>query len=61
LRQPENMFCETCLKNGRHTPSEVVDHIIPHKGDPNLFWDVENWQGLCVVCHNIKSAKEKAA
>jgi hypothetical protein len=21
-----------------------LDHIIPHKGDPVLFWDEKNWQ-----------------
>lgn len=34
----------------------VVDHIMPHKGDQRLFWDSRNWQGLCVVCHNRKTA-----
>lgn len=34
----------------------VVDHIIPHKGNVNLFWDQENWQPMCTVCHNRKTA-----
>jgi len=37
----------------------VVDHIRPHRGDLALFWDSGNWQSLCVVCHNRKSAREK--
>jgi 5-methylcytosine-specific restriction protein A len=36
----------------------VVDHIIPHRGDQALFWDEENWQPLCLVCHNAKTARE---
>ncbi len=27
--------------------AEVVDHINPHMGDPTLFWDPTNLQGLC--------------
>jgi 5-methylcytosine-specific restriction protein A len=36
----------------------VVDHIIPHKGDKKLFWSRDNWQSLCLSCHNRKSATE---
>lgn len=39
-------------------PSTVVDHIIPHRGDKERFWDRANWQALCGTCHN--SAKQKA-
>jgi 5-methylcytosine-specific restriction protein A len=38
--------------------SNVVDHIVPHRGDYNLFWDKNNWQPLCTRCHNIKTATE---
>jgi len=34
----------------------VVDHIIAHKGNANLFWDESNWQALCKRCHNSKTA-----
>jgi len=36
----------------------VVDHISPHKGDSDLFWDRANWQSLCESCHNRKTASE---
>jgi len=36
----------------------VVDHIIPHKGDQQLFWDTSNWQPLCKRCHDAKTASE---
>ena len=29
-----------------------MDHKRPHKGDYNLFWDSDNWQGLCASCHS---------
>lgn len=51
-------FCQKCLKDGRHVPATVVDHIKPHKGNKKLFWDRNNWQGLCERCHNIKTASE---
>ena len=50
--------CTHCRSEGVLTMSQVVDHIEPHKGDMALFWDEDNWQSLCVPCHNIKSARE---
>lgn len=38
----------------------VVDHVIPHRGNPKLFWDQSNWQALCAHCHNsAKQARER--
>lgn len=51
-------FCVRCLENKLYTRSEVVDHIIPHKGDMELFWDKNNWQALCKTCHDRKTATE---
>lgn len=45
-------FCSECQKLGHITPSSVVDHIKPHKGDQALFWDEANWQALCKQCHD---------
>lgn len=54
----ENPLCVECLKEGHITPATVIDHIVPHKGDPVLFWDKGNWQSLCKRHHDIKTAKE---
>ena len=51
-------LCKKCEENGRITLAEVVDHVIPHKGDKQLFWDQNNWQPLCKPCHDIKTATE---
>jgi 5-methylcytosine-specific restriction protein A len=52
-------LCAECERQGRTTPATLVDHIIPHKGDTNLFWDVDgNWQPLCKPCHDRKTARE---
>ena len=41
--------------------SPVVDHIKPHRGDPDLFWDKANLQAVCKSWHDsIKQAQEKA-
>lgn len=51
-------LCEVCLKQGLVVPAEVVDHIVPHKGDQGLFWDSSNWQALCKPCHDAKTSRE---
>jgi 5-methylcytosine-specific restriction protein A len=38
--------------------AEVVDHIVPHRGDMILFWDRGNWQGLTKADHDKKTASE---
>ena len=52
-----NPLCKSCLNENRLIQSEVVDHIKPHKGDYDLFWNVDNWQALCKRCHDKKTAK----
>lgn len=53
----QNPLCITCAGTGRVTAASVVDHITPHKGDMQLFWDTNNWQALCKTCHSRKTAK----
>lgn len=48
-------LCVKCRENGKLTPATVVDHIIPHRGDPILFWNENNWQPLCRDCHGEKT------
>lgn len=54
----ENPLCVICLANGRVERATVVDHIIPHKGDKELFHDRTNLQALCGPCHSAKTARE---
>lgn len=59
---------QTCQKTGillygKHPApdSPVVDHIIPHRGNPDLFWDLDNLQTVAKSWHDsIKQAIEKA-
>ena len=41
---------------GERVQAQVVDHIVPHRGDKELFWDKNNWQALCFSCHSSKTA-----
>lgn len=54
----KNPLCVKCMETEKLTPAAVVDHIIPHKGNPELFWDTDNWQSLCTLHHNIKTVME---
>ena len=54
-------LCVMCEQQGRTSLATVVDHIIPHKGDPVLFWDSENnWQPLCKTDHDGAKASFEA-
>ena len=62
LREP---FCRVCARlyppgDPRHrTPATVVDHIVPHCGDWDVFTDEGNLQSLCKRHHDIKTAQEQ--
>ena len=51
-------LCCKCEANDRVVAANVVDHVIPHKGNQKLFWDQKNWQALCKPCHDTKTATE---
>lgn len=54
----QHPLCEPCLKKGNVHAAQVVDHIIPHRGDMKLFWDKSNWQAMSKRCHDKKTASE---
>lgn len=54
----QNPICVECKKAGMLGVAKIVDHIIPHKGDPVLFWDQSNWQALCKMHHDRKTATQ---
>ncbi|MFN7881901.1 MAG: HNH endonuclease signature motif containing protein [bacterium] len=51
-------LCKRCESAGQIVAATVVDHIIPHRGDKQRFWDSTNWQSLCKTCHDRKTATE---
>ena len=50
-------LCVHCKADGRITPANEVDHIVPTKrgGD---FWDTKNHQSLCKPCHSRKTIED---
>lgn len=50
--------CEECKVADIPRIANVVDHIIPHRGNMKLFWDTSNWQAMNKKCHDRKTAKE---
>lgn len=47
-----------CASTDRPRAATLVDHIVPHRGDQQLFWNPMNHQSLCDECHNKKRARE---
>ena len=47
-----NKFCYCC--GGKAT---VVDHIVAHKGDTDVFENNTNHLPMCTSCHNTATAK----
>lgn len=48
-----------CYLEGRTTAATQTDHVVPHRGDPLLFWDPQNWQSMCNSCHSSKTQHEE--
>jgi len=56
-----NPVCIMCERQGILNGATVVDHIKPHRGDVDLFWDINNWQSLCKTHHDsAKQAEENS-
>ena len=51
-------LCVECKKKGIVRAAEEMDHITPAAEAPHLFWNEDNWQGLCRPCHERKTASE---
>ena len=52
-------LCVECLKVGAVEPSTQADHVRPHCGDEDAFYDMDNLQGLCSACHSRKTMHEQ--
>lgn len=51
LALPSNRLC-AC---GCGRAADMVDHIIPHRGDKRLFWSRSNWQPMASSpCHSSR-------
>lgn len=63
-------ICVLCLARGKvnERASEdtctkqrtlVVDHVEPHRGNEQLFWDQSNWETLCRLCHDVDKQRHE--
>jgi 5-methylcytosine-specific restriction endonuclease McrA len=53
-------LCAYCLARDPPavTPAQIADHVMPHKGSINVFWQ-SKLQSLCWSCHSsIKQQQE---
>jgi 5-methylcytosine-specific restriction enzyme A len=49
-----NPWCLSCFSAlGLLTRATIVDHVVPHSGDFEKFWNMENLQPVCGRCHNV--------
>lgn len=52
-KRQETPNCEIC-----GAPATEIHHLIPHRGDPELFFDYGNLQALCHRCHTEQTKRE---
>lgn len=53
-----NFTCVMC-RRVFESAQLVGDHIKPHRGDRDLFFDRQNLQCLCAICHNRDKQREE--
>ena len=46
-------LCLGCQAIGKVTATVLVDHVEPHRGDQQKFWDPTNWQPSCASHHDV--------
>lgn len=51
-------LCQACLRAGKTTPGNQIDHIRRAEENPELFWRTDNLQTLCQTCHSRKTIEE---
>lgn len=52
-------LCRYHAELGVIVPADIVDHIIPHRGDEEMFF-AGPFQSLCKACHDrIKQSEER--
>lgn len=54
----EHPLCVRCKARGDIVPATVVDHIEPHRGNEEMFWNSRNHQPLCKPDHDKKTVEE---
>jgi 5-methylcytosine-specific restriction protein A len=55
----EHPCCKRCDVEGLVTEATIVDHKIPHQGNPELFFDRDNWESMCKPHHDSVKQREE--
>ena len=52
------LLCERCHARGKIVLATVAHHRVPHKGNPELFWNGE-LSSLCKACHDGEAQQQE--
>jgi 5-methylcytosine-specific restriction endonuclease McrA len=52
-------LCRMCRQLGHIEPAAIVDHIKPHRGNLELFYDADNLAALCKPCHDRHKQRQE--
>jgi 5-methylcytosine-specific restriction enzyme A len=58
-KRAEDPLCVECRAEGLFVTWDDLDHVVPHHGDLELFWDYDNLRGLCHRHHSAKTRREQ--
>ncbi|MGX1786131.1 HNH endonuclease [Bosea sp. NPDC055332] len=51
-------LCQLCLEIDVVTEANTVDHVIPHRGNEQLFWSGP-FNSLCASCHSRHKQRQE--
>lgn len=59
--QEKNQACQWCnIDLMTIAPRQrIIHHAVDHRGDYQLYWDMDNWRPACESCHNKHTAKKQ--
>jgi 5-methylcytosine-specific restriction protein A len=57
IQLSKHPLCQRCSVYDTTTIAHHSDHVLPHRGDMELFWK-GRLQSLCVSCHSYKTVQE---
>ena len=52
-------LCSYCAAIGIIEAATIADHIKPHKGANDLFFNADNLQSLCKYCHDSHKQRQE--
>lgn len=55
----DNHECQSCKRKGKYSKGRNVHHIKELRDRPDLAYNLDNLETLCIRCHNDEHEKEK--